>query len=81
MVVTYIQKISYPLGEKETKLYEVNTYLNLQQSTRRQHAMHFLCVVKSNIENSALLGYYTASSSKSLPTFRDKLSGPIFKAP
>jgi hypothetical protein len=30
-------------------------------------------------ENCALQGYYTASSSNLLPTFRDNLSGTIFK--
>jgi hypothetical protein len=30
-------------------------------------------------ENCALLGYYAARSGNLLPTFRDNLSGPIFK--
>jgi len=30
-------------------------------------------------ENRALLGHYAASSGNSLPTFRDNLSGPIFR--
>jgi len=32
-------------------------------------------------ESCALLGYYAASSGSSLPTFRNNLSGPIFKDP
>jgi hypothetical protein len=32
-------------------------------------------------EKCALLGYYAGSSGNSLPTFRDKLSGPIFRLP
>ena len=31
-------------------------------------------------ENCALLGHYAASSGNLLPTFRDYLSGPIFRA-
>jgi hypothetical protein len=37
----------------------------------------FLCAVN---ENSALLGYYAASSGNSLPTFRNKL-GPLEMEP
>jgi len=32
-----------------------------------------------HVENSALLNHYEASSGNSLPTFRDNLSGLIFK--
>jgi len=32
----------------------------------------------TNYENWTFLGYYTACSGNSLPTFRNKLSGPIF---
>jgi len=31
------------------------------------------------VENCVLLGCYAASSGNSLTTFRDNLSGPIFK--
>ena len=34
---------------------------------------------KSREENFAVLDYYAASSGNSLPTFRDNISGPIFK--
>ena len=30
-------------------------------------------------QNCALLGCYAANSGNSVPTFRDNLSGPIFK--
>jgi len=37
---------------------------------KRKHKLTAIC---------SLLGYYAAQSGNSLPTFRDNLSGPIFK--
>jgi len=34
---------------------------------------------REEYENCALLSHYAACSGDSLPTFRDKLTGPIFK--
>jgi len=39
----------------------------------------FAPLAEEEEENCALLGQYAASSGDLLPTFRDNLSGPIFR--
>jgi hypothetical protein len=68
-------------GELEVILKEAVVTFSCWTDKDREHTS---CVISSYgyevDEISALLGYYAAYSGTFSPTFRDNLSGPIFKS-